>query len=514
MMAHSFKVHSAVVKLSRHIQNRSLFSFAFEQRLCQQRHFHSAPRLNQSASRLTPQEVSAILRANEYTSEEISVDGNGPVKAFDINTLRSNDPVEDSHNEVIVRPPGSNEKSDPTTLLFGVFDGHGGAACGQVVGKRLLQYVAAGLLSYEDLTRHLQLLEVEKYAAAGGHQLVQTFHDPFELVQDLKEIYRRSYIEYVRDIHRSRIETDSEVVGSSVSERLVAAFNALDNDMSNEALAWTSSGNGSERNSKTLTVAMSGSVAVVAHIDGPMLHVASTGDCTAVLGSLSENDTWIAKKLTTEHNSDNAAEVKRILNEHPKEEERDIIRGDRLLGILAPLRAFGDFKFKWAKDTIIEAFGNLLSKEQLVPPNYKTPPYLTATPDVKSHKLTPRDKFLVLGSDGLWDLMTPMQVIRLVGEHMSGKVTLSPLNLNQQVDITLGDIASVLNKRQAALKLKPQDSNAATHLIRCALGGTAYGVDHGRLSQMLSLPQDMVRMFRDDITVTVIFFDAEYLRHS
>jgi hypothetical protein len=49
---------------------------------------------------------------------------------------------------------------------------------------------------------------------------------------------------------------------------------------------------------------------------------------------------------------------------------------------------------------------------------------------------------------------------------MSGKVTLSPLNLNQQVDITLGDIATVLNKRQAALKLKPQDSNAATHLIR------------------------------------------------
>jgi serine/threonine protein phosphatase PrpC len=56
--------------------------------------------------------------------------------------------------------------------------------------------------------------------------------------------------------------------------------------------------------------------------------------------------------MTTEHNSDNAAEVKRILDEHPKEEERDIIRGDRLLGILAPLRAFGDFKFKWMEETI------------------------------------------------------------------------------------------------------------------------------------------------------------------
>ena len=59
--------------------------------------------------------------------------------------------------------------------------------------------------------------------------------------------------------------------------------------------------------------------------------------------------------MTAEHNSDNAAEVKRILGEHPKEEERDIIRGDRLLGILAPLRAFGDFKFKWPGKTFFFA---------------------------------------------------------------------------------------------------------------------------------------------------------------
>ena len=68
----------------------------------------------------------------------------------------------------------------------------------------------------------------------------------------------------------------------------------------------------------------------------------------------------IAKKMTTEHNSDNAAEVKRILNEHPKEEDRDIIRGDRLLGILAPLRAFGDFKFKWPEETINQVLIDLL----------------------------------------------------------------------------------------------------------------------------------------------------------
>lgn len=47
---------------------------------------------------------------------------------------------------------------------------------------------------------------------------------------------------------------------------------------------------------------------------------------------------------------------------------------------------------------------------QTVPPNYHTPPYLTARPDVSYHKLTPRDKFLVIASDGLWDIISPLQV--------------------------------------------------------------------------------------------------------
>jgi len=164
-----------------------------------------------------------------------------------------------------------------------------------------------------------------------------------------------------------------------------------------------------------------------------------------VVGSLSDTDTWLAKKLTTEHNSDNQKEVKRILSEHPENEHHHIIKGDRLLSILAPLRAFGDFKFKWDRNTIEETLGVHLG-EHACPPNYKTPPYLTARPDITHHRLSPRDKFLVIGSDGLWDMMTPMQVVRLVGEHMSGKTTLSPLQLSDK-NIPLKDIADMLKKK-------------------------------------------------------------------
>jgi len=451
-------------------------------------------------AKLTPAEVSTILRFNEYSHCDLPP---GPVKSFETNTLRSNNPIEDSHSEAFLNHDDG--------YLFGIYDGHGGAACGQVTAKRLQNYVAAGLLSKQDLEIHLKSIEL----VLSGHStsctpvlqtVIRAFNEQFELVQDLRDIYLKSYYEYLCQLQKS-FSCSDEAINENIDKVLINAFNALDTDMSREAFPCPKNG----VNMKTLTVAMSGCVAALAHIEGPHLHVASSGDCTAVIGSLSENETWLAKKLTVEHNSDNQKEVKRILSEHPETEHHHIIKGDRLLSMLAPLRAFGDFKFKWERNLIENTLGNILG-DNACPPNYKTPPYLTAEPEVTYHRLTARDKFLVLGSDGLWDLMTPMQVIRLVGEHMSGKLTLSPLHLTQP-HVPLEDIAALLRKRQAAMKLKPVDSNAATHLIRCALGGTAYGVDHSRLSQMLSLPQDMVRMFRDDITITVVFFDDEYLKY-
>jgi len=117
----------------------------------------------------------------------------------------------------------------------------------------------------------------------------------------------------------------------------------------------------------------------------------------------------------------------------------------------------------------------------------------------------------VIASDGLWDLISPLQAVRLVGEHMSGKVTLSPFRLPKS-EMRLKEVNQLLLQRKEGLKMKPLDTNAATHLIRNALGGTEYGIDHGKLSQLLMLPDDMVRVFRDDITVTVAYFDSEFLQ--
>ncbi|XP_012257156.2 pyruvate dehydrogenase [acetyl-transferring]-phosphatase 1, mitochondrial isoform X2 [Athalia rosae] len=367
----------------------------------------SPQRFYASLPRLTPQEVTTILQANEFTKD---FEGPGSIKCYDSNQLASNNPIEDTRSE---------------------------AQC----------------LLTKELAEHGNAKEFQMETA------------------------------------------------------LENAFLRLDNDLSSEAMMKLSKKDAA----RTLAVAMSGAVAVIAHVDGPHLHVAGVGDCQAVLGVLSENDGWSTKIMTVEHNSDNRSEVERILSEHPNSERSTVIKMERLLGQLAPLRAMGDFRYKWTKEILQNVAVPYLG-DGAIPPNYYTPPYLSAKPEVQYHRLTPRDKFLIIGTDGLWDLISPLEAVRLVGEHMSGKVTLSPLRLPKK-NMKLSEINEMLLHRKEGLKKKPLDSNAATHLLRNALGGTEYGIDHGKLSQLLTLPGEVVRVFRDDITITVVYFDSEFLRH-
>lgn len=93
-----------------------------------------------------------------------------------------------------------------------------------------------------------------------------------------------------------------------------------------------------------------------------------------------------------------------------------------------PLRAFGDVRFKWSLELQQSILSSLESEEDLdslnlyhyTPPNYLTPPYLDVAPEITHHKLRPQDRFLILGTDGLWDELGNKEAVRLVGEHLSG----------------------------------------------------------------------------------------------
>ena len=100
----------------------------------------------------------------------------------------------------------------------------------------MLHYVAAGLLSIEDLKTHIDALESQDPDNVFTN-LLQTINDPFELVAELQSLYQDSYKNYVHELKEIRQQEAEDDIGSSVAERLTTAFNALDEDMTTEALA-------------------------------------------------------------------------------------------------------------------------------------------------------------------------------------------------------------------------------------------------------------------------------------
>lgn len=174
-------------------------------------------------------------------------------------------------------------------------------------------------------------------------------------------------------------------------------------------------------------MALSGSTACVAHISNGVLHVANLGDSRAVLGVQETDGRWSALSLTNDHNAQNPDELQRILGEHPLSERRTVVRHDRLLGLLLPFRAFGNIRFKWSAEMLSRLFETrpdvlsaLSEAVQTLPPHYLTPPYLNARPEISRHQIRAADKFLVLATDGLWELMHRQTVVQLVGEQLRG----------------------------------------------------------------------------------------------
>ena len=171
--------------------------------------------------------------------------------------------------------------------------------------------------------------------------------------------------------------------------------------------------------------------------------------------------------------------------------------------MLLPFRAFGDVRFKWTskelKEYTVPVYGH-----GIIPSHYFTPPYVTAKPEIFVRRLNYRDKFLILATDGLWDLLSPERVIQLIGNHMHGQQSFDPYSLPDDREIKLKEVFEDLTKRRVSISHQPIDHNSATHLIRHALGN-----DHIQLSNYLRA--DAPRNIRDDITITIVYFDTDYI---
>lgn len=419
-------------------------------------------------------------------------------------------------NQVAANTPNEDRRSAATCLqskgmLFGVFDGHGGWACAQAVSERLLYYAAVAMMP----RRNLEELEdcMEHGRAVPPILQWHKHHTDFN--------YRDSaslYIDHLRVFWQELLDTEEHDEGMSPADALHYAFKRLDADISLEAQVPFPN---DLMKSTAVQVAFAGCTACVAHVGTDGIHVANAGDSRVVLGVQGEDGSWSALPLSDDHNAENQAEVERIKAQHPASERDTVIMDDRLLGILMPLRGFGDVTFKWSLElqqsilSSLESGADLdsLHMYQYTPPNYLTPPYLDATPEITYHKLRPQDRFLILGTDGLWDELGNEEAVRLVGEHLSGIQQKAPISVSER-KLKLGRLHELLLKRQARVS-STFDTNAATHLVRHALGTGDYReLCQERLAAMLSLPDDLARMYRDDITATVVYLNSDLAKHQ
>lgn len=461
---------------------------------------------NKTLRLLPMSEVDARVR--EHASEEARARPGGIVWKHTTATLASNDPIEDANaSQVIARDP--EDPSGPGDWLFyTVMDGHGGYETSKLLSRVLINAVALELSS---------LIPKQKTSAQSS---------------------------YLRSMWSTSSPTTPAVSDSNpsvVSEAIQNAFKKLDNELINAPLRVLANNmDGQSFKDKkipdlsqhpmalqTMLPAISGSCALMALFDTAHrnLYVACTGDSRAVAGVWEPTDdgkgTWRIEVLSEDQTGRNPSEIQRVQAEHPGEQ---VVREGRILGGLEPSRAFGDARYKWPREVqevLSEAFLAGNGRSMRPPPSsFKTPPYVTAQPVVKHHKLSlppldqssspstsPALRFLVLATDGLWDQLSNDDVVKLVGGHLAGvKGRVSKSELSSRVPTSTGSLG-VEGKNKKNKDGEGSwafvDDNLSTHLIRNAFGGG----DEGKLRWLLSIPAPYSRRYRDDITVTVVWWE-------
>ena len=114
------------------------------------------------------------------------------------------------------------------------------------------------------------------------------------------------------------------------------------------------------------------------------IYIANAGDSRCVL--CTQNGT--ARALSRDHKAIEPTERKRI------EDAGGKIRSGRVMGVLGVARSFGDIEFKRTADT----------KKMYWEQDFKSD-LISAMPEIRKHKIDPRDEFLIIASDGVWDVM-------------------------------------------------------------------------------------------------------------
>lgn len=307
----------------------------------------------------------------------------------------------------------------------------------------------------------------------------------------------------------------------SIDSAIKKGFLRLDHDIVHESVKLVTKAQSKRVAAELLAPALSGSCALLSFYDSrsKLLRVACTGDSRAVLGRRGSTGKWTATPLSVDQTGSNLDEERRMRAEHPG--ERDVIRNGRVLGGLEPTRAFGDAIYKWTLSTQEQLKKSFFGRSPSA--LLKTPPYVTAEPVVTTTKVEPQNgDFVVMATDGLWEMLTNEEVVGLVGQWLEAQERAKPGHANattsdswlkswfsaqraEQLPIEKSATETDETGQKAPIRQKQwgvdagkndrfvvEDRNAATHLVRNALGGK----DQDQLCALLTLPSPYSRRYR------------------
>ncbi|KAF8512593.1 phosphatase 2C-like domain-containing protein [Hysterangium stoloniferum] len=244
--------------------------------------------------------------------------------------------------------------------------------------------------------------------------------------------------------------------------------------------------------------ACAGSTALIAVIISSSEHnmwVASLGDSEGYLGRI-VNNRWTAIPLNDLHNLNNAAEVQRLQEEHPGED--DLIVYHRTKDQLGVTRALGDAILKVPID-----LASVLSTMWgcPIPPEATdrwaqqkhTPPYISSTPSVMYFSIKKGDR-LVFCSDGLRSSLMEQGV----PDQDVGNMIVSIAGMD------LLDVEAMLScEKSIGHSFIPSTdiNNLADIVIRNIL----FGLDNHRMAkETMATMNSSSKYLRDDMSVVVV----------
>ncbi|GER51339.1 phosphatase 2C family protein [Striga asiatica] len=260
-----------------------------------------------------------------------------------------------------------NFASKTDTVFCGIFDGHG--PYGHLVAKRVRDSLPLKLSSYwevniksDEVLRDVSLNTTNSLCSEGT-----------------------SFVS--ADEEASRASTDVEEnkklpeIFETLKESFLKAFKVMDREL---------------RIHSNIDCFCSGTTAVTLVKQGQDIVIGNVGDSRAVLGTRDENNLLTAVQLTVDLKPNLPAEAERIRKCKGRvfslRDEPDVARvwlpNNDSPG-LAMARAFGDFCLK--------DFG------------------VISVPEISYRRITDKDEFVVLATDGIWDVLSNKEVVEIVG---------------------------------------------------------------------------------------------------